>query len=99
MKNDSAQPDEARDRSGEREGPAAPDRPAYRRPELVETLGPSRPQVVFSTGSPRDIPEDIAAIGVVLAKPYDTDELIEALREPAARGLFSRLRKALRPEA
>ena len=65
--------------------------------ELVETLGPDRPQVIFSTGSPKDIPENIASMGVVLTKPYDTDELLIALREPEARGLFSRLRKVLRP--
>ncbi len=64
--------------------------------ELVETLGPDRPQVIFSTGAPKDIPEEIAAIGVVLEKPYAPETLIEALREPKARGLFSRLRNVLR---
>lgn len=64
--------------------------------ELVETLGADRPQIIFSTGSPKDIPEAIAAIGVVLEKPYDPAELIAALQEPKARGLFSRIRSVLR---
>ena len=64
--------------------------------ELVQTLGPQRPQIIFSTGSPDEIPEEIAAAGVVLAKPYATEELLQALREPKARGLFSRLRNVLR---
>lgn len=64
--------------------------------ELVETLGPDRPQVIFSTGAPKDIPEEIATFGVVLEKPYAPETLLEALREPKARGLFSRLRKVLR---
>ncbi len=64
--------------------------------ELVATLGADRPQIIFSTGSPHDIPEAIAAIGVVLEKPYPPADLIAALREPKARGLFSRIRQVLR---
>ena len=64
--------------------------------ELLQTLGPQRPQIIFSTGSPDEIPEEIAAIGIVLAKPYDPEQLLQALREPKARGLFSRLRGVLR---
>ena len=64
--------------------------------ELVQTLGPDRPQIIFSTGSPNDIPEEIAAIGVILEKPYEPEELVRALREPKARGLFSRIRSVWR---
>ena len=63
--------------------------------ELVRTLGPKAPRVIFSTGMPQDIPEDIAAQGSVLVKPYDAAVLVERLREPQRRGFASRLRKAL----
>lgn len=65
--------------------------------ELVRTLGPESPRIVFSTGSPQDIPEDIAALGCVLEKPYEPDVLVALLREPKRKGLVSRLRGALRP--
>lgn len=64
--------------------------------ELVRTLGPESPRIVFSTGSPQDIPEDIAALGCVLEKPYEPDVLVALLREPKRKGLVSRLRGALR---
>ena len=63
--------------------------------ELVRTLGPDSPRVIFSTGAPRDIPEDVAALGCVLEKPYELDVLIDLLREPKRRGIISRLRGAL----
>ena len=63
--------------------------------EIVRTLGPDSPRIVFSTGMPQDIPEDIAEMGCVLAKPYDTDTLVDILREPKRRGLISRLRGKL----
>ena len=63
--------------------------------ELVESLGENSPRIVFSTGSPQDIPPHIAELGSVLAKPYAPEALLAALREPGRRGLLSRLRKAI----
>ena len=39
--------------------------------ELVRSLGPSGPRIVFSTGAPQDIPEEIAEMGCIMEKPYD----------------------------
>ncbi|MFW2348922.1 response regulator [Qipengyuania sp.] len=64
--------------------------------ELVRTLGPDSPRIIFSTGAPQDIPEDIAALGDILEKPYDAAVLIDLLRQPRRRGIMSRLRGALR---
>jgi CheY-like chemotaxis protein len=64
--------------------------------ELVRTLGPNSPRIIFSTGAPQDIPEDIAALGCTLEKPYDAEALIDVLRQPKRRGIISRLRGALR---
>ncbi len=64
--------------------------------ELVRTLGPDSPRIIFSTGAPQDIPEDIAALGCVLEKPYDAAILVDLLREPEKKGLISRLRDVLR---
>lgn len=63
--------------------------------ELVRTLGPDSPRIIFSTGMPRDIPEDIAAMGCVLEKPYEPEVLISLLYEPKRKGIISRLRGAL----
>ena len=63
--------------------------------ELVRTLGPDSPRIIFSTGMPRDIPEDIAALGDVLEKPYDPQILVDMLREPRRKGIMSRLKGAL----
>lgn len=63
--------------------------------ELVESLGEHNPRIIFSTGAPQDIPAHIAELGSVLAKPYAPEALIEALRQPARRGLLARLRGAL----
>jgi CheY-like chemotaxis protein len=62
--------------------------------ELVDLLGPRRPRIVFSTGSPQDIPPAIAEMGPIFEKPYDPAQLAEALATGAKPGLFSRLRKA-----
>lgn len=62
--------------------------------ELVNEVGPRPPRIVFSTGAPQDIPEAIAELGSVLEKPYDPADLIEAIRGPERRGLFSLLRKS-----
>ena len=64
--------------------------------ELVRTLGPDSPRIIFSTGAPQDIPEDIAALGCILEKPYDADLLVDLLRQPRRQGIISRLRGALR---
>ncbi len=66
--------------------------------ELVRTLGPDSPRIIFSTGMPRDIPADIADLGCVLEKPYDPDVLVTLLREPARKGIISRLRGALKSD-
>jgi CheY-like chemotaxis protein len=64
--------------------------------ELVDQLGPKRPRIVFSTGTPEDIPPEIAEMGVVFEKPYDPAELARELASgEERRGLFSRLRGAL----
>ena len=63
--------------------------------ELVNSVGPNPPRIVFSTGSPQDIPAEIADLGPVLEKPYDPAQLIAALDQPARPGLFDRLRSAL----
>lgn len=64
--------------------------------ELVTTLSPRPPAIIFSTGAPERIPEHVAQLGAVLAKPYDPTALIAALaglrRKP---GLLGRLREAL----
>ncbi|KWV93619.1 MULTISPECIES: response regulator [unclassified Erythrobacter] len=64
--------------------------------ELVRTLGPDSPRIIFSTGAPQDIPADVAALGCILEKPYDAEVLVELLRQPKRRGIISRLRGALR---
>ena len=63
--------------------------------ELVDMLGPKRPRIVFSTGSPQDIPPEIAEMGAVFEKPYDPAQLAAALAEGAKTGLFARLRGAI----
>lgn len=60
--------------------------------ELVELLGPKRPRIVFSTGSPEDIPPGIAEMGPVFEKPYDPARLVEVLASNRKAGLFARLR-------
>jgi DNA-binding response OmpR family regulator len=64
--------------------------------ELVNSVGPNPPRIVFSTGAPEDIPPEIAELGPILVKPYDYAELVRLLREPAAKGLIGRLREAMR---
>ena len=64
--------------------------------ELIASLGPDRPRIIFSTGAPQDIPEAIADMGCVLEKPYDPAILPDLLREPTRRGIIGRLRAALR---
>jgi DNA-binding response OmpR family regulator len=63
--------------------------------ELVDMLGTRRPRIVFSTGAPQDIPEEIAEMGAVFEKPYDPAELVAALSGEEKRGLFAKLRGAI----
>jgi len=63
--------------------------------ELVNSVGPNPPRIVFSTGAPQDIPAEIAELGPVLEKPYDPAELVAALRQPLRPGLIGRLKRAL----
>jgi CheY-like chemotaxis protein len=63
--------------------------------ELVNSVGPNPPRIVFSTGAPQDIPPAIAELGPVLQKPYDPADLIAALSQPPRPGLLGRLRQAL----
>ncbi len=65
--------------------------------ELVKTLGPDSPRIIFSTGQPEDIPANIAGMGSVLEKPYEPAVLVDLLSQPEKRGVISRLRGALRP--
>jgi len=58
--------------------------------ELVDLLGPRRPGIAFSTGSPKDIPADIAEMGPVFEKPYDPALLVAELQSGRKRGLFAR---------
>jgi CheY-like chemotaxis protein len=63
--------------------------------ELVDMLGTRRPRIVFSTGAPQDIPQEIAEMGPVFEKPYDLAELVAALVGEERRGLFARWRDAI----
>lgn len=60
--------------------------------ELVTLLGPKPPRIVFSTGSPEEIPEEVAEMGPVFEKPYDPMLLVDVLKGEKKRGLFARLR-------
>ena len=63
--------------------------------ELIDQLGPKRPRIVFSTGSPQDIPAEIAEMGLVFEKPYDPADLAAALASGSRRSFFARLRSAI----
>jgi DNA-binding response OmpR family regulator len=65
--------------------------------ELIDQLGARRPQIMFSTGAPQDIPPEIAEMGMVFAKPYNPEILIAAIREnskPVGARLLGKLRGA-----
>jgi CheY-like chemotaxis protein len=63
--------------------------------ELIDQLGPRKPRIVFSTGSPEDIPPEIAEMGMVFEKPYDPAQLAQELAAGTSGGLFARLRNAI----
>jgi len=67
--------------------------------ELLPLMGPPRPQVIFATGAPQDIPPAIAALGTVLAKPFTPADLLQAVGRHNSDGLLGRLRGALGGEA
>ncbi len=64
--------------------------------ELASLLGPKRPRIAFSTGSPDDIPAEVREMGCVFEKPYDPAQLVEVLLSGKKAGLFSRIRGALK---
>ena len=53
--------------------------------ELVDTIGPNPPRVIFSTGAPGDIPPEIAGLGSILEKPYAPEELAALACTPAGK--------------
>lgn len=61
--------------------------------ELIASVGPRPPKIVFSTGAPADIPADIAELGDILEKPYHPSELLALLADKQRRSLFARLRR------
>lgn len=61
--------------------------------ELVSSIGPQAPRIVFSTGAPDRIPPRVAELGAILEKPYDPRDLVQAICAPPRRGLLARLRK------
>lgn len=61
--------------------------------EMVDAVGGKPPQIVFQTGTPQDIPEDVAKLGTILAKPYAPDDLIDLLRTKRKTGLLAALRR------
>lgn len=61
--------------------------------ELVDSIGPKPPRIVFSTGAPQEIPERIAELGIVLEKPYDPADLVRAVSGTAKKGLLARLKR------
>lgn len=60
--------------------------------ELVDILGPKPPRIVFSTGTPQDVPESARGLGPVFEKPYDPADLVQFLQGEKRPGLLSRLR-------
>lgn len=63
--------------------------------ELVQSLGPRPPRIIFSTGAPDDIPAEIASLGPVLVKPYAPEALVEAMRQSRRPGFVQRIRGVL----
>jgi DNA-binding response OmpR family regulator len=59
--------------------------------ELSRELFDRPPLIIFSTGSPEAIPDEVKEMGVVMTKPYAPDDLVaEAIRQ-APRSMLSRL--------
>lgn len=66
--------------------------------ELVTELGPNPPRIVFSTGNPGAIPDEIAELGTVLTKPYAPEALIKATAGTRRTGLLARIKGAISPD-
>lgn len=64
--------------------------------ELVSLLGPRRPRIAFSTGSPDEIPRAVKEMGCVFEKPYDPAQLADVLLNQKKTGIIARLKSALR---
>jgi len=64
--------------------------------ELVDSIGPKPPRIVFSTGAPERIPPQVAGLGRVLTKPYDPADLVHAIGARRPRGLLSRFKALAR---
>jgi len=64
--------------------------------ELVSLLGPRRPRIAFSTGSPDEIPRAVREMGCVFEKPYDPAQLADVLLNQKKTGIIARLKSALR---
>jgi DNA-binding response OmpR family regulator len=62
--------------------------------ELIDLIGTRRPRIVFSTGAPQEIPQEIAEMGAIFEKPYDPADLVAALCGEEQRGLLAKLRAA-----
>ena len=63
--------------------------------ELVDLLGPKRPRIVFSTGSPEDIPPEIAELGAGVREALRSGAAGRSAGERGQAGLFARLRGAI----
>ena len=61
--------------------------------EMINALGGKPPQIIFQTGTPEQIPENVAKLGPVLAKPYAPEDLVSLVRSKRKPGLFSALRR------
>lgn len=64
--------------------------------ELASLLGPRRPRIAFSTGSPESIPLAVKNMGCVFEKPYDPSQLADVLLNQKKTGIIARLKDALR---
>lgn len=65
----------------------------YEIAELIRALGDKEIRIVFQTGTPDEIPPHIRELGPVLTKPYNPDELLQALSEKTPTGLMALLRR------
>lgn len=64
--------------------------------ELVSELGPRPPVFIFATGAPEAIPAEVAELGIVLEKPYDAQDLVDAIeRQRNAGGVLAKLREVI----
>jgi len=63
--------------------------------ELLPLFQPRAPQVIFATATPEAIPQGVAGLGTILAKPYVPEDLVALIRGRSGslaerlRGVFS----------